>query len=68
MEAVFLRQSRAHLLAEGPVEALMLVLALSRTALGWCWRLLPQQDLRVRSLGGPASLVAVQAYTLALAG
>ena len=33
MEAVFLRQSQAHLLAEEPVKALAVVLALSRTAL-----------------------------------
>ena len=68
MEAVFSRQSWAHLSAEEPVKALTLVLALSRTALSKCWRLLPRQDLRVRSLGAPVSLVAAQAHTLVLAG
>ena len=61
MEAVFLRQSRAHLLAEGPVKALAVVLALSRTALSEYWRLLPWQDPRARLLGGLSSSVAAQA-------
>ena len=68
MEAVFLRQSRAHLLAEELVKALAVVLALSRTALSECWKLLLRQCPRRWSLGGPAFLVAGQVHTLVLAG
>ena len=68
MEAVFLRQSRAHLLAEEPVKALAVVLASSRTALSECWKLLLRQCLRQRFLGGPAFWVAGQVHTLVLAG
>ena len=68
MEAVFLRQSQAHLWAEEPMEELMPVSGLFRTALSWCWKLLLRQCPRQRSLGGPAFLVAGQVHTLALAG
>ena len=68
MEAVFLRQSPAHLLAERPVKPLVVVLALSRTALSEYWRPSPWQDLQTRLLGGLSSSVAAWAKTLVLAG
>ena len=60
MEAVFLRQSPAHLLAERPVKPLVVVLVLSRTALSEYWRLYPWQGPRARLLGGLASSVAAR--------
>ena len=54
MEAVFLRQSPAHLLAERPVKPLAVVLALSRTALSEYWELFLWQDpVRGSWVGSP---------------
>ena len=61
MEAVFSRQSRAHLSAEELEKALTVVLALSRMALSEYWRLFPWQDPRARLLGGLSSSVAARA-------
>ena len=68
MEAASSRWSLAHLLAEEPVKSLLLVSALSRTALSDCWELLLRQRPLQRSLGGPAFLVAGQVHALVWAG
>ena len=68
MEAASSRWSLAHLSAEKLMRSLVLVLALSQTALSECWKLLLRQCPRQQSLGGPAFLVAGQVHTLVLAG